>query len=444
MADLPLLNRRTLIAGAICSSMMTESLRNVVPAHARGIAARFLSPQNPDGSIGDSVEIVNFVSVSQFGAMGDGITDDTAAIARAIAHVLADPGVGLRFADVTYLVGSTTPATGSIFTLAGVSGFVMRGRPTFRVRGTNSKQLTLFDIQMSHVDVEYIEAVGDPWTVSILATALTRGLITCLARSPSGTAHSDHKFGTIRVTNGLHALLYDANDRRHGRITGVSVGLIDVRNCVYAFNGANSPDDHVIELIVADNIFRGYFVYGVARGRAKVQVGPGYQGLFAGGTCANICVYTEGIPDSYRNRVANTRDIDVMIHNESNRPSLQLSTNSMSPADDRHGHFNINAQVMSTMGSALKVSNANSATGIQDLTTPYASPKDRISVAAYLTQNIGCLDPNSYGVWSHATALSLECSNFVDCAAVVKHAYQASGWQIVDLADPRSNGRQSN
>lgn len=368
------------------------------------------------------------VFVRDFGAVGNGLTDDTGAINRAIGFVLAHSGTVLQFDDTTYRVGSSAVSGASLFTLRGTAGFAMRGRPRFRVDRTNTRQVTVFDIQMSDVEIEYIEVTGDPFAVD-LATAIQRGVIACLVRSPSGDALARHWFGAIVVTNGLHALLYDANDRRWGRASDVSVDLIQVRNCVYAFNGANAPDRHRIGRIVADNVFRGYFVYGVDDGRVDIAVGPRYSGIFAGGTCANIAVYTETRPGASVNRVADTRNITISIRNESSRPSLQLSTNSMAAADRAQGHYDISATVTSDPGSVLKVSNVNIATGQQDTSAPYASPKQNIAVVARLPRG-GGLDPTAFGLWSSTRNLTLDVPNFATCNAAVKRAYLASGWQI--------------
>ncbi|MBX3563403.1 MAG: hypothetical protein KF730_02385 [Sphingomonas sp.] len=373
------------------------------------------------------------VHVKDFGAVGDGTTDDTDAIADAVAFVLDNANFALHFDDATYLVGSSVTTGNSIFTLDGTDGFVMRGRPNFRITGTNAKQVTLFDIQMSNLDIEYIEATGDEWTAATLAIALANGIITCRAYSPTGALLTDHKFGTIRVTNGLHALLYDANDKSYGLFDGVTVDLIDVTECAYAFNGAHAPDNHKIGLIVADNVFRAYFVYGVDNGRANVFVKPSYTGIFAGGTCANIGVITESSSGAHSKRVRSTRNIEANIHNISDRPSLQLSTTSMAPTDTAQGLYNIRANVMSETGNALGVANADIATGTVDTSTPYASPKVNITIRAHLATAAGCLNPSSYGIWSGARGLTLECSNFLDNSSAVRQAYLTSGWQIRDL-----------
>jgi hypothetical protein len=373
------------------------------------------------------------VRPADFGAIGDGVSDDSAAIAKAIAHALARPGSVLQFDDTTYSVGTATAHGGSIFLLDGASGFTMRGRPHFRCSGTNARQVTLFDIQMSNVDMEYVEATGDAWAVRDFETALTRGLIACMVRSPGGQMLTNHRFGTVRASHCWGAVLYDANPRSHGRAADVNIGLIEASNTIYGFNGANAPDNHVIGRIVADNIFRGYFVYGLDRGKANILVKPAYSGLFAEGTCVNIAVYTESAPGAYHNRVGDTRNIEVSLRNLSSRPSLQLSTTSMAPTDRAQGHYSIRVSVESTAGSTLKVANADSRTSALNLTAPFASPKRDIAIFAHLSLPYGCLDYNSYGVWSDTRGLSLECSNFLDCPAPVRHSYVASGWHVRDL-----------
>ncbi|MBX3595920.1 hypothetical protein [Sphingomonas sp.] len=367
---------------------------------------------------------------SDFGARGDGRNDDTFALRRAVDVALHIPGAMIDFDSATYLVGTMIGHGQSVFHLAGTTGFVMRGKPTFRVAGTNQRQVNLFDIQMSDVDIEHIAVIGDPWTIRDMQTATVRGVIACIVRSPAGHPITRHRFGTIRVSNGLHALLYDSNDKASGRASNVTVDLIDVTNTVYGFNGANAPDNHLIRRITANNVFRAYFVYGVNGGSADITIGPAYSGLFAGGTCANVAVYTESRPGEYRFRVGDTRNITLNIRNASDRPTLQFSTNSMRPSDRAQGHYNIRVTIQSAAGVTVKVANVDSATGVQDDTTPYASPKQDIEIVTDHAKPWCGVDRHAFGLWSRGERLSLRGANFGECDPKVRNAYARSGWTI--------------
>jgi len=70
-----------------------------------------------------SAKLLDVVSVRDFGAKGDGTTDDTAAINAAIAYAKSTAYAGgkIFFPDGTYLISSTINLTGSGFALVGQS-----------------------------------------------------------------------------------------------------------------------------------------------------------------------------------------------------------------------------------------------------------------------------------------------------------------------------------
>lgn len=376
-------------------------------------------------------KVRDVVSVKDFGAVGDGVADDTDAIRLAIAYVLANPKYALRFEDTTYLVGSSVTNGGSVFTIVGGAGFTMRGRPTFRVTGTNAKGLNLFRIQMGNIDIEYIKAVGDVWTAPNITAALAVGIVAVYVQNPTlGTTIKGFNFGDVVTENCSFGVLFDANTKTFGLSSDVYIDTIKATETCNALNCASSPNNLVCNQLICDNVFRGYFPYGVDNHVVNVEVKPTYTGIFAGGTCANITVYTESSPGSYVNRVADTRNINVKVYNTSNRPTFQLSTVSQATTDNSTGMYNIFVDAVSTSGDPLKIYNGIGL--VPDTSTPFASPKRNIYIRA--TGPSACLSSTDYGVFNTANcfALTLDASNFLDSALAARQSMLTSGWNIID------------
>jgi hypothetical protein len=369
--------------------------------------------------------------MKDFGAVGDGVTDDTDAINDAISWVLANPEYTLDSEDKTYLVGSDVPNGGSVFTLTGGTGFTMRGRPTFRITGTNAKGVNLFHVQMGNVNIEYVKAVGDTWTVPDITTAIGVGITAIYVQNPTaGTTIRGFNFGEVVAENCSRTVLFDANTKTYGLSADVYIGTINSTNTCYARNCAHSPNTLVCNQMICDNVFRGYFPYGVDNHVVNVEFKSTYTGIFAGGTCANITVYTESSPGSSPTRVANTRNINAKVYNTSNRPTLQLSTVSEAATDNSTGMYNIFVDSISTAGDPFKIYNGVGLT--PDTSTPFASPKRNIYIRA--TGPGACLNSSDYGVFdtTNCFALTLEASNCLDSALAARQSMLTSGWNIID------------
>ena len=389
------------------------------------------------GAVAQTVQdkLEQYVSVKDFGAVGDGVTDDTAAIQAAITYVLANPENTLLFENATYLVGTATADGGSVFTLTtglGFAGsFTMRGNPRFRITDTNAKQVILFDVRMSNVDIEYMLVEGDAWTAPNISAAILKGVLAVVVRSLSvATTLFNFRFGKIYTINCNTGVQFNANDKTYGLSKDVYIEEIEAVNTCYALNCANSPDNLVANKILCDNVFRGYFPYGVDNHVVNVEVKPAYTGIFAGGTCANITVYTESTPGGYAFRVGDTRNINAKIYNTSNRPTFQLSTVSQATTDNSTGMYNIFVDAISTAGDPFKIYNGIGL--VPDTTTPFASPKRNIYVRA--TGPSACLSSTDYGVFDTANcfALTLDASNFLDSALAARQSMLTSGWNIID------------
>lgn len=391
----------------------------------------------PTGGNGSSAwlsTVTDVVSATQFGAKGDGVTDDTTAIQKAVAWVLANPEMTLWFEEKTYKIGSTALNGETLFLIAGGTSFTMRGRPTFRAVNTNAVGYNVFHLQMGDVDIEYLAVTGDTWTVANVSAAIAVGATALYIQNPTvGTTISNFNFGEVVAVNCSRTVLFDANDKTFGLSADAYIGAIRSTDSCYSLNCANSPNNLVCNQLICDNIFRGYFAYGVLNHSVNVQVKATYSGLFAGGTCANIAVYTESTPGGRAIRTADTKNIHMRLDNLSARPSLQLTTQTQAITDNSTGMYNIFADIFSTSGNPLKVVNTVDPTTVPDTTSVYDSPKQNIHIRA-ANGSAAALSSSDYGLFNttNCKALVFEAGNFLDSALAARQSMLTSGWTIYD------------
>jgi hypothetical protein len=69
---------------------------------------------NATGAVGQTVrsKLTEFVSVKDFGAVGDGVTDDTAAFQLAVAYATATKNVGVKIPAGLYVISGSLPMSG--------------------------------------------------------------------------------------------------------------------------------------------------------------------------------------------------------------------------------------------------------------------------------------------------------------------------------------------
>ena len=108
--------------GTVTSTMLLDGtiLNADVNASAGIVASKLSFTQAGTGAVARTVDskLKDVVSVKDFGAVGDGVADDTAAINTVIAWLNANPGSTVKGSPGTYLVGKLTPITANNTTLS--------------------------------------------------------------------------------------------------------------------------------------------------------------------------------------------------------------------------------------------------------------------------------------------------------------------------------------
>jgi parallel beta-helix repeat protein len=169
----------------------------------------------------------NAVSIEDFGAVGDGVTDDSAALLAALAS-----GNPVRLGPKTYAIGGECDITVAACTLLGVPGLTVLTRPAQSHVGTSATAAwisissptlfidgVVFDANASIASDTYAVAIQAGCTKSIVTRCLFRNAkgpthgsgLTYLASDPAITQHhvDDCEF-TANAVNGLTINATDA------------------------------------------------------------------------------------------------------------------------------------------------------------------------------------------------------------------------------------------
>lgn len=183
----------------------------------------------------------NAVSIEDFGAVGDGVTDDSVALLAAIAS-----GAPVRFGAKTYAIAGECDISGTSCALLGVPGLTTLIRPAQSKLGT-SAATTWISISAATIFMDGIvfdaNAAVTVNTFSVLVQATcTKSLITrCLFRNAKGSSNgsgltyvsSDPTITQHHVDN----CEFTANSV-HG-FYAIAVDALSVTNCHAHDNGAN-------------------------------------------------------------------------------------------------------------------------------------------------------------------------------------------------------------
>jgi hypothetical protein len=203
------------------------------------------------------------VSVKDFGAVGDGVADDTAAIQAAISS----GAKAINFPTGTYNCGNVSAAQ-ILFSLNGSAGPISLtniGNVKFVCTTTDSSIPTFFQItnainvsigSFSFQDLGYNNAIT--WKgaagISLVVT--------------DGNPIQNVNIQSIYAKNLVNPVVVSGTSTT--RCTGINIGTIFADDCYYGLNLQNNGDFCTVGLLYAKGCSRSSFIYGVTDYRANI------------------------------------------------------------------------------------------------------------------------------------------------------------------------------
>lgn len=244
------------------------------------------------------------VSVADFGAVGDGVTNDMAAITNAIAALVAKGGGDLLFpstaSDIYYVGAAIAGATnipvltdtGTAFTAVSTSiqyNFYLKNKTCIRFIGdgvtiksgvTDGGSVFLFDgcrdISFIGVHIESVMAFNSG-TGAVTQAGMGAVMFASTAQDSERITIKDCKF--INCYCAIYAAGDGASDYR---VRGINIEnvLVVGGNYGLAFHNNGDMVNFRNVRVVANNA-RAYFVYGVQNHTGVLQItNPGYNNLY--------------------------------------------------------------------------------------------------------------------------------------------------------------------
>lgn len=206
-------------------------------------------------------------NVLDYGAVADGVTDDTNAIIAASNALQANGGGKLLFPSGTYLIYKNGVTYSQYpIVLSGISGIVIDfSQATIKLdQSKNWNGINAAFIRASNV--KDLTVLGGYFNgVPITLDGTFSGVEVISLRGDCSGITVPH----LRVDNSLAAILMSTPVTTG--CTNIWVGTLEATGCVYGINGANSGSNMVVSNLVTDTCGRSFFIYGVRHVKANIK-----------------------------------------------------------------------------------------------------------------------------------------------------------------------------
>ena len=207
------------------------------------------------------------VSVKDFGAIGDGVTDDRAACQAAIDYVNSIGGGIVLFPPGTYLMSASA-------VVAGVDTYLsLNGYENIKLIGHGAILSSTYSSLVNHRVFfnlyDAIDIVIDGFRMqSTFARTAGTNTVTNYSAAAFRLGANTRECGNIRIENcDLQSVYYGmivaSISTNTNRVRNVSISNLIVNNSYYGLNFQNNGDDVYAANVRTNNVVRSYFPYGV-------------------------------------------------------------------------------------------------------------------------------------------------------------------------------------
>lgn len=323
---------------AITTNLAASSGSSLVGFIAAGTGAISRTLQNKDRDI---------VSVKDYGAVGDGVTDDTNAIILAGNALQAAGGGTLLFPKGNYFIYKNgVTYTQAPVTLSSITGVVIDFSaatitldPAKSWTGSNANFISCTNCN----DVTVIGGNVTGPTIALDGT-FTGVVIVHMSGDNEGLC-----IPYMRVNKAFAPLIMDGPVSTG--TTNVWIGTLDVTGCIYGINGQFAGKNVVIENLVTSGCGRSLFLYGYSHVRANVRsTNPQFS---ADVSCSTVtgAALTEDWEIYYTNLDSTSASTGVGV-------MIQFSQDEVTPGtiNDIRVHLNVRYGGSGQIGSSLLVS----------------------------------------------------------------------------------------
>ena len=207
-------------------------------------------------------------NVQDYGAVGNGVTDDTAAIQAAAAAIQAAGGGTLYFPAGTYSVFGST--TGNLCSFTGLNGIACIGYgatiavPAAKTITASEGIFFRFD-SCTNILVDGFATNGPVLEVSS-STVKGYEFVRCV----NGCKNISMPHNKVKNSLAGFITSKDVGDANTMRSQNIWIGVLDVENCWYGINGQYSGDFMQVDLLRTNTIHRSFFVFGASNLKAKI------------------------------------------------------------------------------------------------------------------------------------------------------------------------------
>lgn len=207
------------------------------------------------------------VNVLDYGAVGDGVTDDSAAFAAAFAA-----GTCIYLPNKTFFLGTVTDANNHLIELTGVDGLtIVSDNATLTatigvITGAVSQAVFYFD------DCSNISVIGTI-NFEMNGTPAQTGPDAFLIDANSVTSENFY-FQDVKATNcgaGIRAGTGSQISPFSTRVQNITIDSLTTTDGVYGYLSAQNGDNVNILSLVTYNTIRSFFVFGVDNAQANVK-----------------------------------------------------------------------------------------------------------------------------------------------------------------------------